>query len=122
MQNLHSQAARHSEMPIAEHARRVAELAGSPAIQEAVEGAKQAMEGLVHQLTPRSDGKLDTGTLHSVVPAGEDRQSPDDEAAHGASAPGDGSLTQSSDAPPVEAAEPGQSDSCASASASTAAG
>ena len=115
-------------MPIAEHARRVAELAGSAAIQEAVEGAKQAVEGLVHQLEstitgdkPRSDGKLDTGTLHSVVPAGEDRRSPDDEAAHGASAPGDGSLTHSSDAPSVEAADPGQSDSCASASASTAA-
>jgi len=111
----------YSEMPIAEHARRVAELAGSTAIQEAVEGAKQAVEGLVHQLTPRSDGKLDTGTLHSVVPAGEDRRSPEDEAAHGASAPGDGSLTHSSDAPSVEVADPGQSDSSASASASTAA-
>jgi hypothetical protein len=112
-------------MPLAEHARRVAELAGSTAVQEVVEGARQAVEGLVHQLEstitgdkPRSDGKLDIGTLHSVVPAGEDRRSPDDEAAHGASAPGDISLTRSSDAPSVEAADPGQSDRCASTSAS----
>ena len=78
---------------------------------------KQQLESITARI---HHGMLDAGTLHSVVPAGDDRS--DDEAAHRESAPGDGALRQSSEVPFVDARSEDEAappvDSVSSASAS----